>query len=188
MTDPAPKRSRLWALIPLVAFLALAGLAWSMLGRDQDALPSALIEKSVPQTDLASLRPDEPRLTTELLKRPGVKLVNIWASWCGPCRVEHPELMELQAMGVEIDSINYKDDREAALGFLQELGDPFAHVGADTTGRAGIEWGVYGVPETFVVDGEGRIVHKHVGPIQNQDLERSILPALRKAGWTAPEG
>ena len=188
MSDPKPSRSRLWALIPLVAFLALAGLAWGMLGRDQDTLPSALIDKPVPKTDLASLRPGEPNLTTEVISRPGVKLVNVWASWCGPCRIEHPELMKLKAMGVEIDGIDYKDDRSDALGFLQDLGDPFAHVGADVTGRAGIEWGVYGVPETFIVDGDGRIVAKHVGPIQNDDVEKKILPALKRAGWTPPNG
>ena len=91
-------------------------------------------------------------------------------------------------MGVPIDSINYKDKRENARGFLAELGDPFAQVGADIKGRAGIEWGVYGVPETFVITDDGEIAYKHVGPIQNADLETRILPALRAAGWTPPEG
>lgn len=178
----------LWAVIPLIAFLALAGLAWSMLGRDQDSLPSALVDKPAPEFDLESLRPGEPNLTTATLKEPGAKLVNVWASWCGPCRVEHPELMELAERGVPIYGLNYKDDRQDALGFLADLGDPFTRVGADVTGRTGIEWGVYGVPETFVIDAEGNIVGKHVGPIQNDDLETKILPMLREAGWSGPEG
>ncbi len=177
-------RFPLWATIPLVAFLALATLAYVMLGRDQNALPSALVDKPAPQLDLESLRPGEPNLTTATLQEPGAKLVNVWASWCGPCRVEHPELMELADRGVPIYGLNYKDDRQDALGFLRELGDPFARVGADVTGRTGIEWGVYGVPETFVIDGAGNIVGKHVGPIQNDDLEARILPMLRDAGWT----
>jgi cytochrome c biogenesis protein CcmG/thiol:disulfide interchange protein DsbE len=90
--------------------------------------------------------------------------------------------MELAAQGVEIHGINYKDQPGAALGFLAELGDPYAAIGQDGSGRAGVEWGVYGVPETFVIDGEGRIVHKHVGPIQNDDLETKILPAIEAAG------
>lgn len=172
-----------WALIPLAAFLALAALAYSMLGRDQDTLPSVLIDKPVPEFELPPLREGGEGLSTALLERPGVKLVNIWASWCGPCRAEHPELMELSERGATVYGLNYKDERSNALGFLEDLGDPYAAVGADRKGRAGIEWGVYGVPETFIVDGEGRIVFKHVGPIQNDDLETKILPALREAGW-----
>ncbi|MEC9431467.1 MAG: DsbE family thiol:disulfide interchange protein [Pseudomonadota bacterium] len=177
-----------WILFPLAAFLALAGLSYQMLGRDQEALPSALIDRPVPDFDLPSLREGAPNFATASLKGQGVKLVNIWASWCGPCRVEHPELMKLAGMGVTIDSINYKDKREGARAFLEELGDPFAQVGADVKGRAGIEWGVYGVPETFVITDAGEIAYKHVGPIQNSDLETKILPALRAAGWTPPEG
>jgi cytochrome c biogenesis protein CcmG/thiol:disulfide interchange protein DsbE len=91
--------------------------------------------------------------------------------------------MELAERGATVYGLNYKDERGNALGFLDDLGDPYDAVGADRKGRAGIEWGVYGVPETFVVDGDGRIVFKHVGPIQNDDLETKILPAMREAGW-----
>lgn len=172
-----------WALLPLGAFIALALLAFFMLGRDKDTLPSALLNRSVPEFSLPGLLENAPELDSALLREPGVKVVNVWASWCGPCRVEHPELVELAALGVTVHGLNYKDARANALGFLEELGDPYAVIGADTTGRAGIEWGVYGVPETFIIDASGRIVHKHVGPIQNDDLESRILPALRAAGW-----
>lgn len=191
-TDPsAPEtpRSRpgAWVFVlPLVLILGFSALAWQVLrtpSAEREALPSALIAKPVPQMDLPSLRAGEENLSTAVLQRPGVKLVNIWASWCGPCRVEHPELIALAEKGVPIYGINYKDDPEKALKFLEDLGDPFALVGADEKGRMGIEWGVYGVPETFVIDGEGRIAHKHVGPIQVDDLEKKILPAMRRAGW-----
>ncbi|MGM0584479.1 MAG: DsbE family thiol:disulfide interchange protein [Pseudomonadota bacterium] len=178
----------LWAVIPLIVVIVMAGLFYAMLGRDTDTLPSALIDKPVPEFELAPLREGGEGLSTAALQEPGAKVVNVWASWCGPCRVEHPELMELSEMGVPVHGLNYKDSRENALKFLNELGDPYDRIGADTKGRAGIEWGVYGVPETFIVNGEGRIVHKHVGPIQNDDLEEKILPALRAAGWSPPEG
>ena len=115
------------------------------------------------------------------MKAPGVKLVNIWASWCLPCRVEHPKLAELAEMGLPVHGINYKDRAAAAEKFLAELGDPFTLIGVDRKGRAAIEWGVYGVPETFVIDGQGRIVYKHIGPIQGSDIENKILPAVAKA-------
>jgi cytochrome c biogenesis protein CcmG/thiol:disulfide interchange protein DsbE len=98
-----------------------------------------------------------------------------------PCRVEHPRLAELAAMGLPVHGINYKDRQEGAEKFLAELGDPFTLIGVDRNGRAAIEWGVYGVPETFVIDGQGRIVYKHIGPIQGSDIERKILPAIEKA-------
>jgi cytochrome c biogenesis protein CcmG/thiol:disulfide interchange protein DsbE len=110
-----------------------------------------------------------------------VKLVNIWASWCGPCRIEHPALMQLAAEGVTLHGINHRDEPANARGFLAELGDPFTLVGVDRTGRAGVEWGVYGVPETFVINGRGEIVYKHVGPIQGSDLEKRIRPAIARA-------
>jgi cytochrome c biogenesis protein CcmG/thiol:disulfide interchange protein DsbE len=171
-----------------VIVLAFGALAWTMLGRDKDTLPSVLIDRPAPDMDLPPLIEGGEGLTTAMLQADGVKLVNVWASWCGPCRVEHPELMRLEEMGVTIHGLNYKDEPRNAKAFLEELGDPYATVGVDDRGRAGIEWGVYGVPETFVIDAEGRIAFKHVGPIQNDDLEKRILPALRAAGWSEPEG
>jgi cytochrome c biogenesis protein CcmG/thiol:disulfide interchange protein DsbE len=116
-----------------------------------------------------------------MLRAPGVKLVNFWASWCGPCRVEHPTLVQLGAEGVTIHGVNYKDEPQNALRFLAELGNSYAAIGADTTGRTGLLWGLYGVPETFVIDGEGRIVLRFAGPVTQRVLEETIRPAMRAA-------
>lgn len=173
--------------LPLIVFLAMGALfggyliATQFFGYERDRLPSALIGTPVPDTPLPPLFADRPGLDPAALSGPGVKVVNVFASWCGPCRVEHPFLMTLAEEGVEIHGVNYKDQPEAAKGFLRELGDPYAAVGRDATGRAGVEWGVYGVPETFVVDGDGRIVLKHVGPIKDGDLDAVIRPAIREA-------
>ena len=174
---------RLWMLIPALG--AAAVLSVFMLGLQREdvmVLPSPLIDKPVPEFALEPLVEGQPGLSTADLEAPGVKLVNVWASWCGPCRVEHPQLIALAGRGIPLYGINYKDEPANATAFLQELGNPFDRIGADTTGRTGIEFGVYGVPETFVVDGSGTIVYKHVGPIMPQDIERYILPAVEKAG------
>ena len=176
----APKEGfRPWMIVPaLGAAAVLAVLLMKLLGDDgsRDVLPSALIDKSVPNFELAPLRAGEPALSDEALTGDGVKLLNIWASWCGPCRIEHPHLMDLASEGIAIHGINYKDAPENAEAFLAELGDPYDLIGADTNGRAGIEFGVYGVPETFVINADGKIVYKHVGPITQR-----VLPKLRGA-------
>jgi cytochrome c biogenesis protein CcmG/thiol:disulfide interchange protein DsbE len=110
-----------------------------------------------------------------------VKLVNFWASWCAPCRAEHPILSELAAQGITVHGVNYKDDPAKAQAFLAELGNPYATIGADPAGRTAIDWGLYGVPETFVIDGSGTVVLRFAGPITRQELDRKILPAIRKA-------
>jgi cytochrome c biogenesis protein CcmG/thiol:disulfide interchange protein DsbE len=110
-----------------------------------------------------------------------VKLVNFWASWCAPCRVEHPVLEDLAADGLPIIGVNYKDDPEKALGFLAELGDPYTAVGADPEGRTGLDWGLYGVPETFVIDSDGTVLLRHPGPITRDVLDRRIMPAIDEA-------
>jgi cytochrome c biogenesis protein CcmG/thiol:disulfide interchange protein DsbE len=163
---------------------ALAVLAVFLLGLQRDdiqRLPSTFIDKPVPEFALAPLDPSRPGLSTADMQSPGVKLINIWASWCGPCRIEHPYLMDLAAEGVTIHGFNYKDAPENAQSFLDELGDPYELIGADPNGRMGIEFGVYGVPETFVVNGEGMIVYKHVGPILGQDIEK-LTAAIEAAG------
>lgn len=176
--QPATKGGfRLWMIVPALG--AAAVLTVFMLGLQRDdvqRLPSALIDKPVPDFGLPPLRAGEPELSDEALAGDGVKLLNIWASWCGPCRIEHPHLMDMASEGIAIHGINYKDAPENAEAFLAELGDPYDLIGADTNGRAGIEFGVYGVPETFVINAEGKIVYKHVGPITQREL-----PKLRGA-------
>src|SRR5262249_14709520 len=108
-------------------------------------------------------------------------VVNFWASWCGPCAEEQPLLLALQAQGVPLYGINYKDQASAARRFLERHGNPFTAIGVDGNGRAAIEWGVYGMPETFIVDGRGVIVYKHVGPITEEALRGGLLPAIRSA-------
>jgi cytochrome c biogenesis protein CcmG/thiol:disulfide interchange protein DsbE len=174
-----------WA--PLAIFLSLAMLLGGFLissgffGYDSRALPSALIGKPAPTVAMPPLRAGGEGIDAAALTAPGVKVVNVWASWCAPCRLEHPKLLELAEAGVPVFGINHKDEPANAQRFLNDLGDPYARIGVDRDGRASVEWGVYGVPETFVIDGQGRIAYKHVGPIQNDDLKRKILPAIRAA-------
>ena len=189
---PAPRR-KLLALLPLIAFLALAALFFSRLGVDSQRLPSALVGKPTPVFTLPPLDgAGVPAFSDADLRKGSVTLVNIFASWCGPCRDEHPLLMRLAAdeglkkAGVRMAGLAYKDDPANALRFLKELGAPYDMIGVDRGGRAGVEWGVYGVPETFVVRGDGVIAYKHVGPLTEQSLRDKLLPEIEKARKTAP--
>tara|TARA_R110000868_G_scaffold197663_2_gene443890 strand:+ start:10118 stop:10651 length:534 start_codon:yes stop_codon:yes gene_type:complete len=170
----------LLAIIPLaIAALLFAALYWGLWNKD-DRLPSTLIGRSVPDFALPPIEGRDNGLSSEDL-RGQVSIVNVWASWCVPCRVEMPLLVELAQTGtVPIHGINYKDAPDAALGFLAELGDPYTRTGADRNGRVSIDWGVYGLPETFVIDGEGRIAYKHVGAFDRRALEDEILPVVRR--------
>lgn len=181
-------RRRLFVFVPLLVFLALAALFFYRLGSgDPSRIPSALIGRPVPQTDL----PPVADLTRDNLPVPGlsstafkdhVTIVNVWASWCVPCRDEVPFLDELaKDKRVRLVGINYKDQPENARRFIGRYGNPFVAVGADPGGRAAIDWGVYGVPETFVVGRDGRIAYKLVGPITAQNLEAAVKPAIEKA-------
>lgn len=178
---------RLIVLAPLAVFVALAGIFLVRLfAGDPSRLPSALIGQQVPEFALAAVDglTDEgnalPGFATADLKG-AVTVVNVWASWCVPCRDENPMLLDLERRGYRVFGINYKDSPENARRFLGEFGNPFAAVGADRRGKAAIDWGVYGVPETFIVDAEGTIVHKHVGPFTSKDLEDSLIPAIEAA-------
>ena len=168
-------------LLPPLAFAALAVLFYTGMGREgQNELPSTREGGQAPAVAVAPLG-DKPLLEDAMLRTGGAKLVNYWASWCAPCRVEHPFLVELGAQGVPIYGINFKDDPANALRFLEELGDPYAAIGADTQGRMALDWGVYGVPETYVIDGQGNVVLRFAGPITESAYESQILPALERA-------
>lgn len=174
-------RRRYWLyLLPLTGFAAIAAfLGWG-LTRDARILPSALIDKPAPEFDLPPIpgRDDHGFARSDLGGEP--MLVNVWASWCVPCRAEHPLLTRLAEEGAIVHGINYKDQPADARAFLDQLGDPFRYIGQDRDGRASIDWGVYGVPETFVIDADGRIVYKHVGPMRPRDIDTKILPLLRR--------
>ena len=171
---------RLTFLLPVILFVALATvLAWG-LSRDPREIPSALIGKPVPAFALPPVEGRTLGLSSADLKGE-VSLVNVFASWCTACRYEHPLLMRLQAEGaVPIHGLNYKDKPADAAQWLDTLGDPYTRTGADRDGRVAIDWGVYGVPETFVVSAEGRIVHKHIGPVTEKDLTETILPLIKR--------
>ena len=175
---------RLSYFIPGLIFLIIAIALFVGLSLKPREIPSALIDKPAPEFDLPAIEGMEggKGFSTANLKDGQVSLVNIWASWCGPCRMEHPYLMDLQADGiVPIYGINQKDKPANAMKFLDLLGDPYDRIGADITGRTTIDWGVYGVPETFVVRGDGTIAYKHVGPITPTVLEDELLPAIKAA-------
>ena len=168
-------------LLPPLIFAGLAALFYlGMQREDPDALPSAVAGSPAPAVAVVPLG-DGPVLDPALLKAPGVKLVNFWASWCAPCRVEHPNLVALAAEGVPVYGVNYKDEPAKAQAFLAEMGNPYRAVGADASGRMGIDWGLYGVPETFVIDGEGRVVTRFAGPITERALAETIRPAMAQA-------
>lgn len=174
-------RTLLLAVPPLL-FLVFAAVAYVGLRRDNpEELPSALVGREAPGLARLSALRDDPAPTDADLRAPGVKLVNFWASWCAPCRVEHPLVKALGESGVEVIGINYKDDPAAALGFLKEMGDPYAKVGADTTGRTALDWGIYGVPETFVIGPDGSVVLRFPGPLDPNTVETRIKPAIAAA-------
>ena len=183
-TEERKPPRRLLVLLPLLVFLGLAGLFLAQLlsGRDVSTIPSALLGHPAPATSLPPL---------EGLSMPGldskefavkVTLVNVWASWCAPCREEHPVLLALsQDKRFTLAGLNYKDSPDNARRFLGSLGNPFQAIGADQTGRTAIDWGVYGVPETFVVGKDGKILFKHVGPLTPQAVSGTLIPEIEKA-------
>ena len=171
---------RLLILLPITVMAALGATFYWGLYNNDDRLPSTLIGRPVPDFVLPPIEGREDGLASADLKGQ-VSLVNVWASWCVPCRAENPLMVELAATGlVPIHGINYKDRPADALDFLAELGDPFTRIGADVSGRVAIDWGVYGVPETYVIDAEGRIAYKHVGPFTRQILREQILPVVAR--------
>ena len=182
-------KTRFTVMLPVLIFATISVMfLYSLNSGDPSTLPSALIDKSVPEFKLQPVQgltdkgKPVPGFGSADLKNNGVTIVNVWASWCGPCVAEHPFLGELKKRsGVRLVGINHKDKPENARKFLRRLGNPFDAVGSDLTGRVSIDWGVYGVPETFIVDGRGRIVFKHVGPLTREDVESALVPAIESA-------
>lgn len=175
-----PSGARLWAFTPLMLYIALAVLLGVGLTLNPREIPSPLIGKPVPEFSLPPVKGRLLGLSSADLKGE-VSLVNVFASWCTACREEHPLLMELKEKGaVPIHGLNYKDKPDDAQKWLTELGDPYTRTGADITGRVGIDWGVYGVPETFVIDRDGRIAYKQIGQLTPQILQDKILPMINK--------
>jgi cytochrome c biogenesis protein CcmG, thiol:disulfide interchange protein DsbE len=185
---PEHRRRNVLVLAPLVIFAALAALFFFRLGSgDPSRIPSALIGRPVPDTALPPLPGLErdgkpiPGVTPELF-RGAVTLVNVWASWCVPCHDEVPFLLQLaEDRRIQVVGINYKDVPDNARRFLGRYGNPFVASGADPNGRASIDWGVYGVPETFVIARDGRIAFKLIGPITQDNFDKVLKPALDKA-------
>ncbi|WP_171207207.1 MULTISPECIES: DsbE family thiol:disulfide interchange protein [unclassified Ruegeria] len=165
---------------PLIfgAFAVLAGIG--MFRDDPDALPSAREGQPAPPVVLTPFA-DKTGFDDATLRDGEVKLVNYWASWCAPCRAEHPNLQALSDEGIPVYGVNYKDQPDNAQAFLNELGDPYAGIGTDAQGRMALDWGLYGVPETYVIDGDGTIVLRFAGPITQRVIASTIRPALEKA-------
>lgn len=186
----AQGRTNYLRLLPVVIFAVMVGFfAMALRSGDPSLLPSTLVGKPVPQTTFPPIEglevavgKSEPGFTSADLAKGKISVVNYWASWCVPCVDEHPMLERLkEESGVDIYGVNYKDQAAAARRFLGRYGDPFTAVGTDADGRAAIDWGVYGTPETFIVNGKGDVIYKHVGPITEDSLETKLLPIIRKA-------
>ncbi len=180
----APKKRRiprrLIFMAPLVVFAGLIALFIAGLGLDPSVVPSALLGKPVPEFNLPPIKGGVLGLRSSDLKGK-VSLVNVFASWCPACRIEHPIFMKLKARGiVPIHGINYKDKPDDVAKWLKRVGDPYTRTGADINGRVSIDWGVYGVPETFVITKKGRIAYKLIGPVTEKILNEKILPLVRK--------
>jgi len=167
-------------IVPLAVFLVLAGFLAAGLKLDPRAVPSPLIGKPAPGFKLPRL--DDPALTVQRDSMIGKAWVlNVWASWCGPCRDEHPHIVALaRGKYAPLVGLNYKDQRSDALAWLKQLGDPYDLSLSDLDGRVGIDFGVYGVPETFVIDKQGVVRFKHVGPVTPDIVQSRILPLLKE--------
>ncbi|MDQ0318037.1 cytochrome c biogenesis protein CcmG/thiol:disulfide interchange protein DsbE [Pararhizobium capsulatum DSM 1112] len=185
-----PSKARyVLALLPLAIFGALAAVFWSQLdsGRDISEIPSALIGTKAPSLDMPPLEGANlsgapmPALTDAAIKGK-LTLVNIWASWCIPCREENPIILDLaKDPRLQVVGINYKDKTGNALSFLGELGNPFSAIGVDPRGKAAIDWGVYGIPESYLVGADGTILYKRVGPFDDRSLKEGLFPAIEAA-------
>lgn len=180
----APRPRRFWVVLPVLVFLAIAAIFLVQLrsGGNLESIPSALLGQPAPETNLPPLEgASVPGLDSKDFVG-SVTLVNVWASWCPPCRVEHPFLMALSKdERFRVVGMNYKDSPENARRFLGTLGNPYKAIGVDPAGRTAINWGVYGVPETFLVGKDGKIRFKHVGPLSAESMRDVLMPEVEKA-------
>ncbi len=172
------------AFLPFLVFLALSGVFLMQLesGKDASVLPSALIGKQAPTLNLAALQGSGRPALDDAAVKGKLTLVNVWASWCIPCRQEAPDMLELaKDPRINIVGINYKDKNENALKFLEEFGNPFTAIGVDPKGVATIDWGVYGIPESYLVSPDGKIVYKKVGPFSAESIQSELIPQIEAA-------
>jgi cytochrome c biogenesis protein CcmG, thiol:disulfide interchange protein DsbE len=189
---PGNAKTKPTLLLPLaLAGILLVFLLIALRTGNPSNLPSALIGKPVPEFALAPIpgvageNGPMPGLSSAAFKTGKASILNVWASWCAPCVLEHPHLIELGKQGIPLFSINYKDKPEAARRFLAAHGNPYRAIGADESGFTAIDFGVYGVPETFVIDGDGKIVLRFPGPLSPEIVAEKIMPAIKKAGRAA---
>jgi cytochrome c biogenesis protein CcmG/thiol:disulfide interchange protein DsbE len=169
-------------VIPLLAFIALAFLLFVGVrmnsGRDTSAIPSPLIGKSAPALNLPEL--DMPQQSIHLQDLKGrAYVLNIWGSWCVSCRIEHPIITDMAKQGVTVVGYNYKDSAEDARAWLNQFGNPYSLIIQDEDGKAALDWGIYGAPETFIISAQGIVLYKHVGPLTTEIVQQEILPLLK---------
>ena len=178
------KKINFLKFFPLLIFFLLILVAFIALQKyDRESLPSVLIGKSPPPLVLENLGSYDSisKKDLDFIKENKIRLVNFWASWCPPCRVEHPQLERLSELeNVELYGVNYKDKKNSALNFLKEYGNPFLKIGTDQSGRNAIEWGVYGVPETFAIDQKGRVLFRHAGPITKEIMKTKFYKFINQ--------
>jgi cytochrome c biogenesis protein CcmG/thiol:disulfide interchange protein DsbE len=168
-------------VLPPILFAALAAMFYFGMQRDDpNSLPSTLIGKQAPAFPTETL-PNQLMPDADMIRDGQVTLVNFWATWCPPCRAEHPKLLEMASQGIRIIGVNFKDEGAKATAYLSEEGNPFMAVGYDPQGRAAINWGVTGPPETFIVAGDGTVLYRFTGPLVGSDFEQRFLPELQKA-------
>lgn len=171
---------RLKLFVPLFVFGVLAVLFWRGLSLDPSAMPSARIDSEVPVFSLPTLRNPEERITEDVLKQGEVSLLNVWGTWCAACRIEHPFLVKLAEEGLPIYGVNYKDDVDEAVNWLEQLHDPYRLSVVDADGRLGVDLGVFGAPETYVVDKQGVIRYRHVGVVDQRIWDEKLGPLVER--------
>ncbi len=168
---------------PLVAFIAFAAALWVGLFRDdKETLRSAFLNEPAPVFSAPKFKAEDEFVSLADFRGGGPVVLNFWASWCGPCIVEHPEITKISKLdGVRVIGMNYKDEEADAQRFLDRYGDPFAAIGVDPKGRTAIDYGVAALPETFVISGDGQVIYKHTGPVRPEDYDEKIRPAIEAA-------